>query len=282
MTAFSFEVFPPATPGGLVTLREAVEALSAVRPRYVSVTYGAGGTQRDRSFAAIDAVHATGVEVAAHLTCVGQSRADIESVLDRYRALGIEHVVALRGDPPDGIDAPYAPHPAGFAGTHELVAVAAGGGLRVSVSAYPERHPQSPSFDHDLDVLAAKVDAGADEAITQMCFDPDAFVRLRDRIGRREIGVTLVPGIFPIHSLDAVARFASRCGATLPDAVTARFAGADDEAAHHEVAAGVAAEHIARLRDEGFERFHLYTLNRAALALDVCRRVGHGPVAVTA
>ena len=282
MTELSFEVFPPSTPAGLANLRRAAADLAATRPRYISVTYGAGGTQRDRSFDTIEAVHDADLDVTAHLTCVGQSRADVESVLERYVRLGIGRVVALRGDPPEGVDAPYAPHPDGFTRTDELVSVAADRGMRVAVSAYPERHPQSPSFDHDLDVLAAKVAAGADEAITQMFFDVDAMLRLRDRVSRRGIDVTLVPGIFPIHSFEAVARFANRCGASLPDVVAGRFAGVDDDTVAHDIAAELAAEHIDRLRDEGLDRFHLYTLNRSALALDVCRRIGHAPMAVTA
>ncbi len=275
MTSVSFEVFPPADPDGLGALRRTAEALATAAPTYVSVTYGAGGSQRDRSFASIETVGTTGVPVTAHLTCVGQSRRDVATVLDRYGRLGIERVVALRGDPPAGIDAPYEPHPDGFGNTADLVAAAAARGMRVAVSAYPERHPQSPSFAHDLDVLAEKVDAGADEAISQMFFDNRAFLRLRELIARHGVDVSLVAGIFPIHSLTAVQRFAARCGATIPTAIEERFAAAgDDPELARTIAVEVAAEQIAGLRAEGVDRFHLYTLNRSQLALEVCDRVG--------
>lgn len=271
----SFEVFPPKTDDGLARLADTVEQLAAVEPAYVSVTYGAGGSSRDRSFAAIETVAATGVTVAGHLTCVGQPTRDVDEVLDHYEALGVRHVVALRGDPPEGIDAPYAPHPDGYVSTADLVAaVADRTGLDVAVSAYPERHPQSPTDDHDLDVLAAKVDAGATSAITQMFFDNRLFERYRDRVVGRGIDVELVPGIFPIHSFGAVARFAERCGASIPSAIAERFAGLDDDpVTAHKIAAEIAADQITELAALGVDRVHLYTLNRADLALAVCERL---------
>jgi methylenetetrahydrofolate reductase (NADPH) len=213
--------------------------------------------------------------VAAHLTCVGQSRSDVGEVLDRYAWLGVDHIVALRGDPPGGIDAPYEPHPDGFGSTAELVgAIKARGDITVSVSAYPERHPQSPTDDHDLDVLAAKVDAGADRAMTQMFFSNDYFVAYLDRVRERGIDIPVVPGIFPIHSLPAVSRFAGRCGATIPAELAARFDGLeDDPVGATRVAADVAAAQIRDLAAAGTRQVHLYTLNRAELALDVCDRL---------
>jgi methylenetetrahydrofolate reductase (NADPH) len=270
----SFEVFPPKTDDGLVQLADTAHRLSAADPTFVSVTYGAGGTSRDRSFAAIDAVLASGVEVAAHLTCVGQSVDDVHAVVERYGQLGVSQIVALRGDPATGIDAPYAPHPDGFHRTSDLVASVAGR-FEVSVSAYPERHPQSPSLAHDLDVLAGKVAAGATRAMTQMFFDNAHFVAYRDAVAGRRIDVALVPGIFPIHSFPAVARFASRCGASMPAWVAERFAGLDDDpATTHAVAADLAAEQIAELAAEGVGHVHVYTLNRPELALAVCERLG--------
>ena len=272
---FSVEVFPPKTPDGLDGLRDTVVELSALDPLYVSVTYGAGGSDRHRSFDAIRAVAGTGATVAGHLTCVGQSTDDVESVIDRYAELGVAHVVALRGDPAAGVGEPYAAHPSGFQHTAALVAaVKARSRFDVAVSAYPERHPQSPTIDHDLDVLAAKVDAGADRAITQMFFCNETFLRYRDRVAQRGIDVPLVPGIFPIHSLPAVARFADRCGATIPSHVATRFAGLDDNAATtRSVAADLAAEQIAELATHGIDHAHLYTLNRAELVLAVCERL---------
>jgi methylenetetrahydrofolate reductase (NADPH) len=272
----SFEVFPPKTAAGLRTLSEAVARLDDAGPAYISVTYGAGGSDRQRSFDAIDAVRsATTAPIAAHLTCVGQSRADVDAVIDRYLDLGVDHIVALRGDPPGGIDAGYEPHPDGFTATADLVAaIKQRGDLSVSVSAYPERHPQSPTDDHDLDVLAAKVDAGAERAMTQMFFDNRHFVDYLHRVRAHGVGVPIVPGIFPIHSFPAVARFAERCGASMPPAIAQRFAGLENEpAATHALAADVAADQIRELTDHGVEHVHLYTLNRSELALAVCDRL---------
>ena len=276
MTDISFEVFPPKTDAGLVQLADTARRLAAVDPTFVSVTYGAGGSQHHRSFAAIEATAASGVTIAAHLTCVGQPASEIAAVMDAYESLGVEHIVALRGDPPNGIDAPYAPHPDGYQRTADLVAAAAARERfgDVIVSAYPERHPQSPTLDHDLDVLADKVAAGADRAITQMFFDVDLFARYLEQVRAHGIDIPIVPGIFPIHSFPAVAAFAARCGATIPAAVAERFAGLDDDpAAAREVAADHAADQIERLAALGVDHVHLYTLNRAELALAVCDRL---------
>ncbi len=276
----SFEVFPPKTAAGLRSLADTVTQLDRVTPAYISVTYGAGGSDRHRSFEAIDVVRSsTSAPIAAHLTCVGQSRDDVGAVLDHYVRLGVDHVVALRGDPPGGVDAPYEPHPDGFTSTADLVrAVKERGDLTVSVSAYPERHPQSPTDDHDLDVLAAKIDAGADRAMTQMFFDNRQFVEYVDRVRRRGLDIPIVPGIFPIHSFPAVARFATRCGATIPAAIATRFDGLDDDSdITQSVAADLAAEQIHDLAGHGIRQVHLYTLNRAELALAVCDRLALVP-----
>lgn len=270
----SFEVFPPKTVDGLAQLTATVERLTAAAPRFVSVTYGAGGTDRERSFDAIRAVRSVGVEVAGHLTCVGQSVDDVHAVVDQYEALGVSQIVALRGDPPGGVDAPYAPHPDGYQRTADLVGAVARR-FEVSVSAYPERHPQSPTVDHDLDVLAAKVAAGARRAVTQMFFENRDFVAYCDAVRGRGLAVDVVPGIFPIHSFPAVSRFAARCGAAMPASIAARFSGLDDDPrATREVAADVAAEQITELTAHGVRHVHLYTLNRPELALAVCERLG--------
>lgn len=275
MIDISFEVFPPKTDAGLDQLAATTRRLAEADPRFISVTYGAGGSQRRRSFAAIEATAASGATIAAHLTCVGQPVDEIDHVMDEYEALGVEHIVALRGDPSTGIEAPYEPHPAGYQRTADLVAAATSRGrFEVIVSAYPERHPQSPSIDHDLDVLADKVAAGADRAITQMFFDVELFARYLERVRTRGIEIPIVPGIFPIHSLESVANFASRCGATIPATVAERFAGHEhDPAATHEIAADHAAEQIQELEALGIGHVHLYTLNKADLALAVCDRL---------
>jgi methylenetetrahydrofolate reductase (NADPH) len=271
MTRFSVEVFPPRTSEGLAPLADAVTRLQAIDPLFVSVTYGAGGSSRERSFDAIASVAATGATIAGHLTCVGQPRHEVDDVLNRYESLGVRSVVALRGDPPDGAGGAYSAHPEGYQRTSDLVeAIARRRRFEISVSAYPEAHPQSPSLQHDLDVLADKVASGATRAITQMFFDNQLFLRFRDQVAARGIPVALVPGIFPIHSFPAVQRFAERCGASMPAPIAARFEGLDDDPiATQRVAADLAAEQIAELTSEGVDHAHLYTLNRADLVLAV-------------
>ncbi|CAN5582591.1 methylenetetrahydrofolate reductase [NAD(P)H] [soil metagenome] len=272
----SFEVFPPKSADGLEGLRDTVTNLRRAQPAFVSVTYGAGGSDRDRSFAAIDAVRSAGTDVAGHLTCVGQPREDVDAVIGRYAALGVRRIVALRGDPPSGVGADYEPHADGYQRTADLVAaIKQHGEFDVAVSAYPERHPQSPTTDHDLDVLAEKVAAGADRAMTQMFFDNELFLRYRDRLSARGIGIPIVPGIFPIHSFAAVARFADRCGASMPTSISDRFSGIDDAGVAQQMAVELAAEQISELVTHGVDHVHLYTLNRADLALAVCERIGN-------
>ena len=270
--SISFEVFPPKSADALEGLRSTVARLGEVEPAFVSVTYGAGGSDRERSFAAIDAVRSAGFDVAGHITCVGQTRAEVDVVIERYAALGVTRIVALRGDPPEGVGAPYQPHPDGYQRTADLVhSVKQRGGFAVAVSAYPERHPQSPTDDHDLNVLAEKCAAGADKAVTQMFFDNTHFFRFRDRAQSRGINIPIVPGIFPIHSFPAVARFAERCGASMPARIAERFAGHDaDPETTHKIATELATEQIAELAAHGVNHVHIYTLNRADLAVAVC------------
>lgn len=278
MTRFSFEVFPPKTESGLARFGDVAAELLTLRPDYISVTYGAGGSDQHRSFEAIARVVESGADVAGHLTCVGQSKADIDAVLLRYLDLGVDHVVALRGDPPTGIDAPYVPHADGYTSTADLVATAKRMGIgTVSVSGYPELHPQSPSVDHDLAILAAKVDAGADRAITQMCFDTDQIVRYVERVDAAGIDVEVVPGIFPIHSFPTITRFAGRCGASIPATLADRFAGLDDDLdASEDLGAEFAVEQIERLAAHGIDRVHVYTINRPSLARKVVDRLAVG------
>ncbi|MEP7046163.1 MAG: methylenetetrahydrofolate reductase [NAD(P)H] [Ilumatobacteraceae bacterium] len=271
----SFEVFPPKSADALDDLRSAVVRLNDASPAFLSVTYGAGGSDRERSFAAIEAVRSAGLDVAGHLTCVGQPRHDVDAVIDRYATLGVTQIVALRGDPPAGAGTPYEPFAGGYLRTADLVdSIKQRGGFDVAVSAYPERHPQSPTDDHDLDVLAEKCAAGADKAITQMFFDNGHYLRFRDRARARGIGIPIVPGIFPIHSFPAVARFASRCGASMPARIAERFAGHDDDPeTTHKIATELATEQIAELVVHGVEQVHMYTLNRADLAVAVCQQL---------
>ena len=197
-------------------------------------------------------------------------------MIDRYATLGVTQIVALRGDPPGGVGAPYAPHASGYQRTADLVrSIKQRGGFEVAVSAYPERHPQSPTDDHDLDVLAEKCAAGADKAITQMFFDNQHYLRFRDRAQSRGVHIPIVPGIFPIHSFPAVARFAERCGASIPERIAERFVGLDDDpAGTHKIATEVAIEQIAELAANGVDHVHVYTLNRADLAVAVSEQLG--------
>lgn len=275
--AISYEIFPPRTEAGRATLARTLVALRDVDPTLVSVTYGAGGTDTDRSFDAVElATELAAAPVAAHLTCVGVPRHQVGDVIDRYLDLGVRHIVALRGDPPEGIDARYVPHPDGFESTAELVAAirsrssAAGVDLTVSVSAYPEVHPQSPHLDHDLDVLAAKVAAGADRAMTQMFFDDGSLVRYRDAVRSRGIDIPIIPGVMPIHAIDRVVDFARRCGATVPAALTDHFDGIDGtHPDHRRRAVEWTVGQITGLRAAGFDEFHLYSLNQSDLVLEI-------------
>lgn len=269
----SYEVFPPADDSGRERLADTVRALNGHGFEFVSVTYGAGGGQRDRSFAAIETVakHAD-CPIAAHLTCVGVSRDDATEVIDRYLDLGVTHIVALRGDPPEGIDQPYVAHPDGFASTAELVAAiceraaARSTPVDVTVSAYPEVHPQSPNLDHDLDVLAAKIDAGATCAITQMFFEPMLFDRYITAARARDIDIDVIAGIMALHPLERITGFAARCGAHVPTSLTDRINAAVDSRAE---AVACATEQMVALQELGHSRFHLYTLNRAGLVNDI-------------
>ncbi len=276
---FSYEVFPARTAKGHQSLERSMRQLQTINPTLISVTYGAGGGERERSFASVElASEHAGCPVAAHLTCVGMSVEEVNAVIDHYLDLGITHIVALRGDPPEGIDAPYYPHPNGYQRTEDLVAAVIARGeergakLTVSVSAYPEKHPQSPSTSHDIDVLAAKAASGASRAMTQMFFDNSAFLALRDRVAARQIPVELIPGIMPIHSYERTLMFAQRCGASIPSALTEHFAGTDgDPAAERERSISWTQQQIEHLHSHGVEEFHLYSLNTSEL---LCSIVG--------
>ncbi|HET6656105.1 MAG TPA: methylenetetrahydrofolate reductase [NAD(P)H] [Gammaproteobacteria bacterium] len=275
----SFEFFPPKSEKMETALWGAIERLAPLLPDFVSVTYGAGGSTRERTHATVERIRReTRLEPAAHLTCVGASRADIDAIAERYWEAGVRHVVALRGDPPTGAER-FAPHPDGYARAADLVA-----GLKrvadfeISVAAHPETHPDAASPEADLDNLKAKVDAGANRAMTQYFFDPDVYLRFRDRVHAAGIDVPLVPGILPVTNFAQVTRFSAACGATVPTWLAKLFDGLDDEPETRQlVAASVAAEQCRRLQKEGVEEFHFYTLNRAALTLAICRVLGLKP-----
>jgi methylenetetrahydrofolate reductase (NADPH) len=276
----SFEFFPPATARMEETLWAAIRRLEPMRPRFVSVTYGAGGSTRERTHATVARL-ARGTELvpAAHLTCVGATREEVDAVARGYKAAGVRHVVALRGDPPAGVDAKYTPHPGGYANAAELVAgLKRVGSFEISVAGYPEKHPDSPTVEADLDNLKAKVDAGASRVITQFFFDNAHYLRFLEAARARGIWVPIVPGIVPIHDFMRVAGFAARCGATMPAWLSRRFDGLDnDQATTHLVAAAVAAEQVMDLVDQGIRQFHFYTLNRADLVYAICHLLGLRP-----
>ncbi|MEQ7873361.1 methylenetetrahydrofolate reductase [NAD(P)H] [Sphingomonas sp. ASV193] len=274
--AVSFEFFPPKTDAMAETLWRSIETLAPLGPRFVSVTYGAGGSTRTRTHATVSRiVRETPLTPAAHLTCVGASRAEVDAVARDYWEAGVRHIVALRGDPSEP-GAPYAPHPQGYANAAALVAgLKAVAPFEISVAAYPEVHPQADCADSDFDNLLAKIDAGADRAITQFFFSPDCYFRLRDRLAAARPGVELVPGILPVTNVATTRRFAGQCGAEIPDWLDRLFDGLDDmPAARGLVAATVAAELAARLYAGGVREFHFYTLNRAELTYAICRLLG--------
>jgi methylenetetrahydrofolate reductase (NADPH) len=276
----SFEFFPPKTPEMEANLWEAAQRLEPLDPAFVSVTYGAGGTTRERTHATVARIaRETTMSPAAHLTCVGASRDEIREVMRAYDAAGVRHIVALRGDPPSGLDAPYEPHPEGYRKTAELVADAkAIGDFEISVGTYPERHPQSPTLLHDIEVLKAKVDAGADRAITQFFFDNTCYFRFRDVAEAAGLAVPIVPGIFPVQNFKQTANFARRAGASVPTWLADRFEGLeDDPATRRLVAAAVCAEQVIDLIDHGVEDLHFYTMNRADLVFAICHLIGLRP-----
>jgi methylenetetrahydrofolate reductase (NADPH) len=274
--AVSFEFFPPKTEKMAETLWDSIQTLAPLQPRFVSVTYGAGGSTRERTHATVERIlNETDLTPAAHLTCVAASREEIDAIARDYWELGVRHIVALRGDPPEP-GAKYQPHPEGYTDAIELVA-----GLKksapfdISVAAYPEIHPDSSSRAFDLENLKRKVDAGADRAITQFFFSADCFFRFRDEAAAAGIDVEIVPGILPVSNVATTRRFAQSCGAGIPDWLDALFEGLDDlPSARQLIAATVAAELCGQLYAGGVRHFHFYTLNRAELSYAICHLLG--------
>lgn len=279
----SFEFFPPKTEEMERNLWDVIERLAPLTPNFVSVTYGAGGSTRERTHATIARILAeTSLVPAAHLTCVNAPRADIDDVVARYHDVGVRHIVALRGDPTTGIGTPYVAHPDGYQTSAELVASIKKRypDIDVTVSAYPEKHPESADFEADLDVLQAKVDAGATRAITQVFFDNDLYFRYLDRVRARGIEIPILPGIMPMHNFKQARSFVTRAGTTVPSWLADKFEGLDDDAETRKlVAAAVVAGQVQKLAKHGVENFHFYTMNRADLVFAISHLLGIRPSA---
>lgn len=277
----SFEFFPPKSEKMEENLWAAIRRLEPLAPEFVSVTYGAGGSTRERTHNTVARiVEETALRPAAHLTCVEATKAEVETVARAYQEAGVRHVVALRGDAAGGVGTAYQPHADGFANAAELVTgLKKIGNFEVSVAGYPEKHPESPSLKADMDNLKAKVDAGADRIITQFGFDNTHFLRFLERARAAGIWIPITPGIVPIHNFRQVAGFAVRAGATVPAWLARRFEGLDDDVAtSHLVAVAVATEQVMDLVDEGVKSFHFYTLNRADLVYAICHLLGLRPL----
>ena len=276
----SFEFMPPKTNKMEERFWQSMEKLAPMNPRFVSVTYGAGGSTRDRTTDIVSRIEKeTGVSAAAHLTCVGASKEEVGDVVRGYQDAGISRIVALRGDPPEGIDMPFQPHPRGYKNAAELVAgIREIGNFDISVACYPEMHPQSPNWHGDIENLKRKIDAGASRAITQMFFNNTDYLRFVDRANNAGVNAPIVAGIQPIHNFTQVANFAKRCGATVPDWLADRFEGLEDDPETHAlVAAAVAAEQVTELVDKGVTEFHFFTMNRSPLVFALARLLGRRP-----
>jgi methylenetetrahydrofolate reductase (NADPH) len=276
----SFEFFPPKTAKMEETLWSSITRLAPLRPEFVSVTYGAGGSTRERTHATVSRlIRETELKPAAHLTCVDATKEEVDAVAKAYWDAGVRHIVALRGDPAQGAGAKYEPHPGGYQNAADLVAgLKRIGNFEVSVAGYPEKHPESATIESDIENLKAKVDAGADRIITQFGFDNVYYLRYLERARKAGIWVPISPGIVPIHNFKQVASFAKRAGASVPSWLERRFEGLeDDSATSHLVAAAVATEQVMDLVDEGIKKFHFYTLNRADLVYAICHLLGLRP-----
>lgn len=275
----SFEFFPPKVGEGEESFWRTVRRLETIDPDFVSVTYGAGGTTRDRTLNTVRRLHQeTSLKPAAHLTCVGASKEEVNETLREFWEAGVRHIVALRGDPPGGVGLRFEPHPGGYANAADLVrGIRTIAPFEVSVSAYPERHPESVSIEEDLAFMADKAEHGATRALSQFFFHNSFFLRLRDRIMARGIKIELVPGILPITNFGKVCEFAGKCGTHIPPDLARRFDGLDAEPeTRNLVAAIVAAEQVEALKREGVSSFHFYTLNRADLVYAICRVLNLG------
>lgn len=280
----SFEFFPPNTEKMEATMWQSIDRLAALEPSFVSVTYGADGSTRERTHNAVARIMKdTSLRAAPHLTCIGASRGEIDDIAREYWDMGIRHLVALRGDAPKDVDH-YEPHPDGYAYATDLVeGLKKIGDFEISVAAYPEVHPEAPNADFDLENLKRKLDAGASRAITQFFFDADVFLNFRDRCAAAGIDTPIVPGILPITRFPQLESFAAACGATVPNWLREWFDGLEDDAQTRQmIAASVAIDQVRRLQAEGITDFHFYTLNRSELAYAICHALGVRPPHVAA
>ncbi|VAW01811.1 5,10-methylenetetrahydrofolate reductase [hydrothermal vent metagenome] len=276
----SFEFFPPKTPKMEAKLWQSVEKLAPLQPTFMSVTYGAGGTTRERTRETVlQMAKKTGISVAAHLTCVETSKAQVDATIQSYRDAGIRHIVALRGDPASGISGIYQPDENGYAYASDLVrAIKCSGEMAVSVAAYPERHPASANWQSELDNLQRKIDAGADQAITQFGFEANTLIEFRERLHKAGISIPIVPGIMLQPNFTGLVRMAKMCGTCIPKRMFELFEGTEDDLVSRQLlTANLVAEYCIKLQEAGFHRFHFYTLNSADFAYTTCRVLGLKP-----
>ncbi len=274
----SFEFFPPQNLEASFRLWDTVQSLAPLNPRFVSVTYGAGGTTRDLTREAVATLHkSSGLNVAAHLTCVNASKAETLEIAEGFAAAGVSELVALRGDPPKGSNG-FVPHPEGFANSVELIeALADTSKFTIRVGAYPEKHPEAADMQADVEWLKRKIDAGANEAITQFFFEADTFLRFRDACAKAGIDAPILPGVLPIENWKGVRKFAERCGTTVPTWLIEAFEKAERDNREDLLATAVCTEMCSELLDEGVDSLHFYTLNRPELTRDVCHALGVTP-----
>ena len=271
MTSISFEFFPPKSAETEAKLWDVVNELSVIGPDFVSITYGAGGSTRDRTHKCIKhIVTKTDLKPAAHLTCVAASKSEVDEVIEDYANAGVKHIVALRGDMPDM--AAFSPHPDGYSGSVELVeSLAKRGGFDITVSAYPEKHPESDNMQTDIDLLKAKIDAGATRAITQFVFDTEQYYRFRDLLADNQINIPVIPGIMPTTNFKGVLRMSEACGASVPEWMKNKFDGLDEDLeSRRALAIEIAIDQCRDLINSGFENLHFYTLNQATVTKAVC------------
>src|SRR5262245_2297275 len=276
----SFEFFPPATEEMEVTLWDSIKRLAPLGPSFVSVTYGAGGSTRERTHATVARIlKETAVKPAAHLTCVAASCGEIDAIVGGYWEIGVRHIVALRGDPQSGTGTRFCPHPKGYPTSAALLAgIKRIADFEISVATYPEGHPETASPDDDIDVLKAKIDAGAGRAITQFFFENEIYLRFLDKVRGKGIDIPITPGIVPVQNFKQTAKFAQRAGAKVPQWLAERFEGLDNDPETRKlIAATVAAEQVLDLVDHGIKEFHFYTMNRADLVFAICHLLGLRP-----
>ena len=275
--SISFEFFPPKTSKLEAKLWQSIEQLAPIGPKFVSVTYGAGGSTRTTTHKIVkNIINETELNAAAHLTCVAATKEEVDSVIDDYKSIGVNHIVALRGDMPDM--GSFKPHPEGYNSSVDLVeAIKKHGCFDITVSAYPEKHPESSSFETDINLLKAKIDAGADQAITQFAFDNDVYLSFRDKLVADGINIPMIPGIMPTTNFKGVKSMAEKCGTSIPEWLSDQYTGLEDDfERRQEISIKIAVDQCRKLISEGFDRLHFYTLNQHKVISEVCNILGLG------